>query len=136
MMEAENKKKILYAEDELSVYTLACRALNKDGNKYDIVNAANLDEAISLSEKENFDLYITDGEYPSKGKDSGLEFCKHLKNKHDGKAKILFVSSLSGNPDFIRNVRSIDKNIKCIRKPYYPTVLRGLVNYMLNHNSQ
>jgi DNA-binding response OmpR family regulator len=120
-METQNKKRIIYVEDNLSIFDSSCRYLSITGHKYDIKHATTLDETISMSENENFEVYITDGEFPSStcsGANSGLEYCKYLKSKHNGQAKILFASSHCNEPEFIKKVKSIDDKIICIAKPY------------------
>jgi CheY-like chemotaxis protein len=126
-MENQAKKRILCAEDEENVYTLISRVLKN----YETVNAATYEDAIKLSD-ENFDLYITDGAYPSKGGDSGLEFCKYLKNKHNGNAKIIFASSLLIKPEFREQVKSIDDKIVLLLKPFNIADLKKSVEDLLN----
>ena len=61
-------KKIMYVEDNTIKYMNVCRFLNRIGI-YDIRHATNSEEALSLVEKEKFDLIVLDMHFEFEGKD-------------------------------------------------------------------
>jgi DNA-binding response OmpR family regulator len=85
--------RILYTEDdqdtrELVTYVLATR-------NYEVVGAANYDDAMQLARTNHFDLYLIDNWMPG---GSGIELCKTLR-EFDTWTPILFYSGAAYEGD-------------------------------------
>jgi DNA-binding NtrC family response regulator len=121
-MENQEKKKILYAEDEEEILRITCNILRN----YNVDGASNLEEALTKIDSNSYDLIISDGLYGG---------WKPLYQKARDKCKntpfILYSSNIDAL-DEAKVIMSTDKNLECIIKPADIDVLRDSVKKMLD----
>ena len=117
---ANTKTKILHVEDRESIIG-AFKISFQDKNKFNFKCATNLEDALSIIQKEDFDVYVTDGSYPLNK--SGREdyawpkFYENLmKIKPDAKVILLSANEFSSIPKNITyfNKTDLDKCVKYI----------------------
>ena len=71
------KIRILVVDDEEALRTVLCGELTSEG--IEIRSAGDVDEAIDILDRENFDLILLDIKMP---KVNGFDVLKHVKEKH------------------------------------------------------
>lgn len=85
------KKKILIADDNKEYVKTLKRVIGSD---YEISEAYNSDDAIKMSNKEKFDLIISDNDMEDGYESSGLHLIEEIKKGNKNKeTEILFHSS-------------------------------------------
>jgi DNA-binding response OmpR family regulator len=115
-------KRILHVEDEECVINFVKRALQP--RDYDIVNASTLDDAKEKA-KQDFDLYLIDGNFPSNEKGlAGLCFYEYVKSK--GKPCIFFSS------EQYMGQKAKELGIKYIEKPVDLDILLKTIDSAFN----
>ncbi|MEB3341166.1 response regulator transcription factor [Okeania sp.] len=88
-LENDKKKKILIVDDEDSLRTVLRRHLEFQG--YKVTDANSAIDALSILEKENHDLIVSDIMMPEM---DGLEFCQRLRSSNLGQLiPFIFLSS-------------------------------------------
>jgi CheY-like chemotaxis protein len=80
-------KKILIVDDDFDDLSAMKTILEK--NKFFVKIATNGAQAIDLANQVNFDIFLVDVKMPTL---SGYDLVRLLREKHEGKAKIIFVS--------------------------------------------
>ncbi|QPC46471.1 response regulator [Mangrovibacillus cuniculi] len=117
--------RILLAEDEEILRMLIVDTLEDEG--YEIVEAADGEEAISYLNKEQFDLLIVDYMMPGK---TGLEVIKEVKsNPTLTSMKILMLSAKSQQEDQ-QKVLAVGADM-FLSKPFSPMYLIELLEELL-----
>jgi len=104
------EKRILYVENEDSIYKMLSRLLKN----YDLKRAPNLEDALDVIQKEDFNLYISDGNYPLKKGESAVYAWKSF---YDKLIKIRPNANFvlyTGNPDTKKAAEAL--NIKAFNK--------------------
>lgn len=81
--------RILFVDDHEDTRDLMCLVLAQE--QYEVVTAANMLDAVTLAEKENFDLFVFDSWLPD---GSGIELCKRIRETNQ-LTPILFYSGLA-----------------------------------------
>lgn len=89
--------RILYVDDKDCCQMIGFM-LNVTKPDYELVGAANFDEALDLMEKEKFDLFVLECLLPGT---SGIELCRRIR-KVDWETPILFYTGMARPAD--RNV--------------------------------
>lgn len=79
--------KVLIVDDDFEDLIAMKKVL--ESNKYKVNVATNGAQAIDLSENEDYDVYLIDVKMPTL---SGYDLVRLLREKHNGSAKIIFVS--------------------------------------------
>jgi len=118
-----NQKKILYAEDDAIFHSVISHRL--EGIGVDI--APNLEEAVNLASKTDYDLFVSDGTYPlTKGgevdKTAWRKFYEYLSSNKRSMEFILF----SGDMDAIKDAKSLGI------KAYSKLDLKMFIEYIKN----
>ena len=116
-------KRILHVEDQEYIINFTQRML-KHFRNYDVVVATSLEDAKEKA-KEDYDLYIIDGNFPSKEKGlPGLCFYEHIKSKEkpciffssepemEQKAKEYGIKYLPKPSDFDKIIEAVDEVLK------------------------
>ena len=124
-----NNIRILYAEDDNSVIAFV-KVLFKKNNIENVVFVKNGIEALSIYEKNKFDLVITDMDMPEMDGFTLIEYIKRI----DSSQVFLMISGLEDKEDLIRAIELrvhyfIDKPIKPTR---FKKVIQECVNYINN----
>ena len=98
------KNKILYVEDKLSLFGLMRNILRN----YELTNANNLEDALSIIKQSDFDIYISDGRYPPrKGeKESSEAWKKFYESLKEMKGTVPFIL-FSGDFAAIEEAKSL-----------------------------
>jgi len=79
--------KVLVVDDNFDDLTAMKMAL--EGNKFTVRTATNGAQAIDISHTEDFDLFLIDVKMPTL---SGYDLVRLLRERHNGSAKIIFIS--------------------------------------------
>jgi CheY-like chemotaxis protein len=88
--------KILLAEDDISIQTIARLTLQKVGG-HEVTVVENGQEAITRAQEEKFDLILLDGMMPVM---DGLEACRELKNNRATKdIPVIFMTAKNQESD-------------------------------------
>jgi hypothetical protein len=119
------KETVLVVEDQAEVRKYAAAALRVYG--YQVIQAANADEALVLCEREGerIDLILTDVVMPSM---SGTALADRLRNRWSG-IKVLFMSGYTD--DTIVHHGVLENGAEFIQKPFSPDQLARKVREML-----
>lgn len=123
-MEAKNHK-ILIADDEPDILEILSYNLEKEG--YNVITAANGDEAINKANQHKPDLIILDMMMPKK---TGVQVCQVLRSQPDfSDTLIMFLTALN---DEITQVRGLETGADdYVSKPVSPKVLLSRVAALL-----
>jgi DNA-binding NtrC family response regulator len=121
------KETVLVVEDQPEVRRYAAAALRAYG--YQVIQAANADEALLVCERESVDLVLTDVVMPSV---SGRELADRLKQRRPG-IKVLFMSGYTD--DTIVHHGVLEKDAEFIQKPFSPGQLAIKVREVLGGRS-
>jgi PAS domain S-box-containing protein len=117
------KETVLVVEDQPEVRGYAAAALRAYG--YQVIEAANANEALLVCERESVDLMLTDVVMPSL---SGRELADRLKQCRPG-IKVLFMSGYTD--DTIVHHGVLEKDAEFIQKPFSPGQLAIKVREVL-----
>jgi DNA-binding response OmpR family regulator len=117
------KETVLVVEDQPEVRGYAAAALRAYG--YQVIEAANANEALLVCERESVDLMLTDVVMPSL---SGRELADRLKERWPG-IKVLFMSGYTD--DTIVHHGVLEKDAEFIQKPFSPGQLAIKVREVL-----
>jgi PAS domain S-box-containing protein len=117
------KETVLVVEDQPEVRGYAAAALRAYG--YQVIEAANANEALLVCERESVDLMLTDVVMPSL---SGRELADRLKQRRPG-IKVLFMSGYTD--DTIVHHGVLEKDAEFIQKPFSPGQLAIKVREVL-----
>lgn len=110
--------RILVVEDQPSIRRLLSRLLIREG--HEVIPASSAEEALTIAEREDFDLLLTDVVMPGA---SGLELAERLRRDRPGLPVLL----TSGGEDD----RALDERTAFVQKPFRLEQLRELVNELL-----
>jgi CheY-like chemotaxis protein len=113
-------KRILVVDDNFDDLTSMKMVLEK--NKYAVNIATNGAQAIDMAHNSEFDAYLIDVQMPTL---SGYDLVRLLREKHNGSAKIIFVSIVPK-----REVSSSDVD-GFVQKPFSPSDLVSEVKKVL-----
>lgn len=121
-----NQETLLFVDDEQNILTSLRRLFRSDG--YRILLANSGAEGLSILEKENVDLVISDMRMPEM---DGAEFLSYVAEKWPSVIRIL----LTGYSDVESTISAINKgNIyKYVSKPWDDNDLKITVNHALEH---
>ena len=118
----ENPYKLLLAEDDPALRTIAASFFRKKGFEVDDVNNGN--EACSLVATKHYDAIILDIMMPGK---NGKEVCRFIREKYD--VPVLFLTALGAEKDIIEGYEiGADEYVT---KPYSTHVLLAKVNALI-----
>lgn len=124
-------KKILIADDEPDILEILDYNLRKEG--YEVVRAANGDEALEQAKAQKPDLIVLDIMMPKR---TGLEVCEILRNQEAFRdTLIIMLTALSDENSHIKGLESGADDY--VNKPISPKVLTSRVNALfrrLNKN--
>lgn len=124
-------KKILIADDEPDILEILDYNLRKEG--YEVVRAANGDEALEQAKAQKPDLIVLDIMMPKR---TGLEVCEILRNQEAFRdTLIIMLTALSDETSHIKGLESGADDY--VNKPISPKVLTSRVNALfrrLNKN--
>ena len=112
----DQKPKLFHVDDEDGILKLMKRLLSND---FEMKQSSNLEEALPILEKEDFDIYISDGLEGGWRKVYGTVRSKELVNGKDYSGCKPFIVHTS-NLDTIEKVRkdmNYDKKLALIQKP-------------------
>ncbi|MGV3767173.1 MAG: response regulator [Chitinophagaceae bacterium] len=125
-------KKILIADDEPDILEILDYNLRKEG--YEVVRAANGDEALEQAKAQKPDLIVLDIMMPKR---TGLEVCEILRNQEAFRdTLIIMLTALSDENSHIKGLESGADDY--VNKPISPKVLTSRVNALfrrLNKNN-
>jgi DNA-binding response OmpR family regulator len=119
--------RILVVDDEENILELMDAVLTREG--FEVLQATNGIAALSLIEKIEFDLIITDHEMPGM---TGIEFfrlAKKLQSDMDG--RFLFISGRLGGKEFHQLAAETRAGI--LFKPFEIKELREMARMLINH---
>jgi DNA-binding response OmpR family regulator len=88
-----NKRRILYAEDNLDIRIPVCLLLRLAD--IEVITTDNMTQALRLAEDERFDLYLLDTRLPD---GLGTELCRRIR-AFDTKTPVLFFSAAAREDD-------------------------------------
>ena len=108
----ENKKKILFIEDEEDQVMMISLRLEKSG--YEVIASMSGEEGLKMAEREKPDLILTDVLMP--GID-GLEVCRRLRKNPVTKNIPIISTTAAGMDDVEHQCLSAGAD-DCVRKPY------------------
>lgn len=120
------RPKILIVDDEPSLRLLV-RATLQSEEKYEMIEAADGDEAIELATKEKPKLIILDVMMPGK---SGFEVCEHIKSNDELKKTIVIMLTAKGQQTDKDWAKSVGAD-HFLTKPFSPIDLISLVEKFL-----
>lgn len=124
-------KKILIADDEPDILEILDYNLRKEG--YEVVRAANGDEALEQAKAQKPDLIVLDIMMPKR---TGLEVCEILRSQEAFRdTLIIMLTALSDETSHIKGLESGADDY--VNKPISPKVLTSRVNALfrrLNKN--
>jgi DNA-binding response OmpR family regulator len=121
---ASQHKKILCVEDDKD----NCEILSYILADYDFTFAHSFEEAASLIQTQQFDLYILDNWLPD---GSGVELCRKIRAENDG-VPIIFISGVGRAQDIQEALNAGAQ--KYLVKPYEPENLQKIVKELINKN--
>ena len=96
----ERRKHILCADDHEDTRAMMMALLGMSG--YQVTTTGSLTDALSLTKKGGFDLFILDGIYPD---GFGLDLCEQIR-RFDSHTPILFVSALAYASDIAKGMNA------------------------------
>lgn len=121
-MNQETKRTILIADDEPDILEILNFNLASEG--YQVIKAANGNEAVDLAKKHKPDLIILDVMMPAK---TGFEVCKILRSNNEFENTIIiFLTALNDESTEIKGLETGGDDY--ITKPISPRVLISRVN--------
>jgi two-component system, OmpR family, phosphate regulon response regulator PhoB len=97
---AERRKHILCADDHEDTRTMMSILLEMSG--YQVTTTGSVNDALSLTGKGGFDLFILDGWYPD---GLGVDLCEQIR-RFDSHTPILFLSALARESDIARGMNA------------------------------
>ena len=121
---AASGETVLVVEDEAPVRRLIVRLLSQEG--YDVIEAANGQEALSLLERDGVDLLLTDVVMPGVG---GSALAESLRGSQPG-VRVLFMSGYTD--DAVVRHGILDPTMPFIEKPFTPNALLRRVRETLD----
>jgi len=126
----ESKKpKILHVEDNDIILKLMKRILSDD---FELKQSSTLEDALSIIQNKDFDVYISDGDYPSRGKESWKILYDSIKKINPSANFIVF----SGDYGICERAESL--KIKAFRKAdmkdifVIPDYIKKILKYQKN----
>jgi DNA-binding response OmpR family regulator len=87
--------RILFVDDDPDCCEMMCLLLELSHKNLQVIPAATAGEALSLLEREKFDLLILDYRLPDS---TGLELCERIR-RTDRRTPIMFYSGMAGTAD-------------------------------------
>ena len=121
--------KIIVVEDEASLAELLKYNLQSEG--YDVVHAADGEEAELLLSEQSFDLAILDWMIP---KISGIELCRRLRNRSETQSlPIILLTARGEETDRVRGLTTGADDY--VTKPYSPRELVARIRAVLRRQS-
>lgn len=115
--------KLLFAEDDVALRSIAATVFRKNGYDVDVVGNGN--DACVMVEKNRYDAIILDIMMP--GKD-GKEVCKFIRSRYD--VPVIFLTALGAENDIIEGYEiGADEYVT---KPYSTKLLLMKVNALIN----
>ncbi len=118
-------KRILIADDENSLRFLLRKTL--EGENYEILEAKDGKEALSMAQKNLPDLIILDVIMPDL---YGSEVCERLRKQP--KTEKVPIMILTANPNIYNKEKSVESGADYyMTKPFSPVELKGLVRKIL-----
>ncbi len=120
--------KILVVDDESLIREILRQALSMEG--YEVVTAANGNEAMKLFNAENFDLVITDLMMPEK---EGIETIQEMKLLAPD-LKIIAMSGRQGIGSFLNVAKYLGASA-ILAKPFEHSVLSATIREVLSTDS-
>ena len=96
----ERRKHILCADDHEDTRTVMSLLLEMEG--YQVTTTGCVTDALSLTKRGGFDLFILDGIYPD---GFGLDLCKQIRT-FDARTPIFFLSACAYQSDIDRGLES------------------------------
>ncbi|MBA2126616.1 phosphate regulon transcriptional regulatory protein PhoB [Hyphomicrobium methylovorum] len=121
--------KILVVEDEAPIVELLRYNLNSEG--YDVVHAADGEEAELLLAEQTFDLAILDWMIP---KISGIELCRRLRNRSETEAlPIILLTARGEEADRVRGLTTGADDY--VTKPFSVQELMARIKALLRRTS-
>jgi CheY-like chemotaxis protein len=121
MMTVE-KKRILVVDDNVAMSTVLQYSLARAG--FDVSVAGNGREALERTQREAFDLVVTDQQMPEM---TGVEFCRGMRStgiRPDVPVVLLTAKSMELDADRLRDEWGV---IAVIGKPFSPSILANSV---------
>jgi DNA-binding response OmpR family regulator len=119
---AENTKKILVIEDELSIREICRRVLSSKGYEVDL--AINGRDGEAMASREIYDLYLVDIQTPEI---SGLEFYEWLIWKYPKlKKRIIFTTGSAPGGDIMS--KAVETGRPLLPKPFTASELRNIIS--------
>jgi DNA-binding NtrC family response regulator len=118
-MTAQNRKKILVVDDEITV----CKSIRQAllNNEYEIDMALSGEEALKKEDEKKYDVIVADLMMPGL---SGIDLLKALKAKNSS-ARVIMIT---GYPTMKTTVQSMQIGaFDYLPKPFLPNELRSLV---------
>jgi DNA-binding NtrC family response regulator len=118
-MTAQNRKKILVVDDEITV----CKSIRQAllNNEYEVDMALSGEEALKKEDEKKYDVIVADLMMPGL---SGIDLLKALKAKNSG-ARVIMIT---GYPTMKTTVQSMQIGaFDYLPKPFLPNELRSLV---------
>lgn len=116
--------KILLAEDDIHISTIAKLALEKLGG-HTVTVANNGEDALNLALKGGFDLILLDEMMP---KLNGLAVCKRYRSEATTQVPVIFLSAKSQDSD-IQQFQGLAAGY--IAKPFEPTEINQQIQALL-----
>lgn len=116
-------KTVLVVDDEFLIRWALIEGLK---DRYRILPASSVDEAVRILETESVDAVITDIRMPIR---SGVELVKHVRGRHPG-VKV-FVISAAGTDDDMRRCYEFEVE-SVLRKPLELPLIRRMMDVHLS----
>jgi two-component system OmpR family response regulator len=124
-----NKRRILYAEDNLDIRIPVCLLLRL--SDIEVITTDNVTQALRLAEDEHFDLYLLDTRLPD---GLGTDLCRRIR-AFDRETPILFFSA-AGREDDKRSAMMVGAQ-GYLTKPdgldKLPETILNLINHPRDH---
>lgn len=117
--------RVLVVDDHEVIADTLAAVLTGEG--FDVLAAYDAQRAMSLLEKERFDLLLSDVMMPGM---TGIELAIHVTRRHLVN-KILLMSGVSGTADLLENARKLGYAFEILAKPIHPTEIIEKIRTLL-----
>lgn len=117
--------RILLVDDDEDTREMMSVLLTLERSDYEVISAADGDEALALMDDKKFDLFILDSLMPDM---SGIELCSKVR-RADERTPILFYSGMSeGN--YIKNAKAAGANEYLVKPDDLDRLTRTIGQYL------
>lgn len=126
----ENSTKILIVDDEAYIRRVVELKLKNKG--YEVISAANGNEALEKFKSHNPEIVITDIKMP--GMD-GRALCEQIKKVEDNKPCLIIIVTCSVSDGNLQGIEKTDDTL-VLEKPFSPSRILDIVNEFIENRNR